>query len=329
LFALTFSPLFARVEPCFPISEDVAERQVEKGGLKSIKDLFKGKNFIENFDPQRAYKTAIKDTPASLPQPFKGPQMPSPDELAKSDAVATDFIKEQKNIERNKRIAQDIDEAKKIASDIEKFLKEKDINKNVVKVVKDKTGLEKTLQELETGRIKGFEKIDQATDAILKKNGLGPDDLRGVMEGKFPDVPAEDIKVLRDIDNKILEISGGTSSIDNHFPHISSEVEQKLTTNSSYGGKLTLDVYDQTKMRTNSIPEEKLISSSKALKQSYDSALAHKYGDAIEAQKIMVDNNLPVEKGDEVLNFVKKETENNRKLNTEHLEKTPFGLQHF
>lgn len=307
--------------------EDTTERAVRKGGLEKIG------NFIdnlkpENIDPQRIYKNAIKDTPASMPQPFKGPQMPSPDELAKSDRVAenmtTGLVKSTKEMVSDANMKRDLEEANKIVADVENFLKEK----NKVKVVRDKTGLEKTLEELESVRASGFKKIDEASQTILEKNGLGPDDLRGVMEGRFPDVPAEDIAKLREIDNKILEISGGQSSIENHFPHISTDVEEKLTFNSSYGGKLTSDVYDSEKMRKNLIPEEKLISSSKALKQSYDTALSKKYGDAVQAQKIMVENNLPAEKGDEVLEFVKKESENNKTLNTEHLEKTPFGKSH-
>lgn len=217
----------------------------------------------------------------------------------------------------------------------ESKLEEVRANNQIDEILTPKSELEKLTQakkaELDYADIKRAEITE-----MMKKEGFDTSTptAEKIMSGEIPASPA-----LRDALQKHSKALGSETVKyknlpedklkQNYVPNVRKDAVTPVDTDADgFVGMMNRNTFNPTKKRNNLIDEENLADVGTAFRQGHISILNSKYYDADQANKIVKQYNIPEEKSDEVLNFVKQEREQADKITTDHIDKTAFGVKH-
>ena len=176
-----------------------------------------------------------------------------------------------------------------------------------------------------------FTKIANDIDALAKKEGLEIDQptYQGILDGT--------IKTSTELKTKIDKVSQflGKEQVRQGFPeeklmesHISQVDKTKMSldaTKADYGSMLVGHTFSPTSKRSGVIPTEKLASGSESFIQEYRSILKKDYSTEQYAKNLMEEHSIGKENEQKVLDFVKQQQAEFKRIDEEHLTKTKFG----
>lgn len=204
-----------------------------------------------------------------------------------------------------------------------------------IKDVLTKSELEKQTQakkaELDYADIKRTEITD-----MMKKEGFdtSTETAEKIMSGEIkasPELKSAIEKHSKALGGEVVKYKGLPEDKlkENYVPHVKKDIVTDVDTSADgFVGMMNRNTFNPTKKRTGSLKTEDMADVSSAFRQEHISVLNSKYYDTDQANKLIAEHNIPKEKGDEVLNFVKQEREQADKIVTDHIDKTDFGVKH-
>lgn len=163
----------------------------------------------------------------------------------------------------------------------------------------------------------GFDTKTSTVEDILAGNTKASPELKGLIEAQSKELGEGTVKWKGLPADKLKE---------NYVPHVKSEYITPVDTQSDgFIGMMNRNTFDPTQKRKNLILPEEMADAPESFRQEQIAILNEKYYDAEQTNKLIKENNIPEEKSDEVLDFVKKQREAADKVMKEHIEKTDFG----
>jgi hypothetical protein len=205
---------------------------------------------------------------------------------------------------------------------VEELLAQKPEGTKTTQETKTNTGTVKPMK-VEEIRQSGYKAIDAIYDK-LNEQSISDEQVRNALKGE-ESVDNPLIGEMKKLFRKMADEAGVSEDIlkENYFPDISKN--QPLTVDNTYAGKLASQAFGFTKKNKGLIPDEELLKDRNATKQYYDWTLSRKYGDELEVNRIMKDNNIPETSRPAVEDMVKKQAERLKWLEENHWSNTPFG----
>jgi len=163
----------------------------------------------------------------------------------------------------------------------------------------------------------GLDNSVKTVEDILAGNTKASPELKNLIETQSKELGQETVKWKGLPEDKLKE---------NYVPNVKSEYITDVDTKSDdFISMMNRNTFDPTQKRKNLILPEEMASAPEGFRQGQIAILNEKYYDAEQTNKLIKDNNIPEEKSDEVLEFVKKQREAADKIMKEHVEKTDFG----
>ena len=163
----------------------------------------------------------------------------------------------------------------------------------------------------------GLDDSVKTVEAILAGNTKASPELKNLIETQSKELGQETVKWKGLPEDKLKE---------NYVPNVKSEYVTDVDTKSDgFISMMNRNTFDPTQKRKNLILPEDMATAPEGFRQGQIAILNEKYYDAEQTNKLIKDNNIPKEKEDEVLEFVKKQREAADKVMKEHIEKTDFG----